>query len=92
MITLEQIRKRLQNAINESELTKAEICRQIGIKQPTLSQYLNGRAMPALDTFANLCFVLDVPSEYILGLEDEKGSKIQNTIRDNHGNITINQK
>lgn len=38
----------------------------LNIKQPTLSQYLSGRAMPALDTLANLCNVLDIEPNEIL--------------------------
>lgn len=70
MITLEQIRKRLIEAIRNSGMTQAEICRKIGIKTSTIAQYLSGRAMPALDTFANLCVVLDIDPAYILCVTD----------------------
>lgn len=70
MITLERIRIKLQEAIKNSGLTKTEICKKINIKTPTMSQYLSGRAMPALDTFANLCAVLDVDPADILCIAD----------------------
>lgn len=70
MITLEQIRKKLIEAITTSSISKAEISRRVNISSPTLSQYLSGRAMPALDTFANLCKVLDVDANYLLCLSD----------------------
>lgn len=70
MITLDIIRKRLIEAIKLSGITYSEIARRVGIKQPTLSQYISGKAMPALDTFAKLCKVLDVDPAYILGLTD----------------------
>ena len=66
MITLEQIRKNLIFYIQNNALSKTEISKRVGIKQATLSQYLSGRAMPALDTFANLCVVLDVDPADIL--------------------------
>lgn len=66
MITLEQIRNKLIDAIKYSGLPYADISRKIGIAPATLSQYLSGRAMPALDTFANLCVVLDVDPAEIL--------------------------
>lgn len=71
MITLEQIRSKLIEAIRTSGLSQAEICRRIGIKSSTIAQYLSGRAMPALDTFANLCFVLDISADYLLCLNNE---------------------
>ena len=36
---------------------------------------MTGKAMPALDTFANLCAILDVEADYILGLIDIEGKK-----------------
>ena len=52
MITLDIIRNRLIDAIKYSNMSITEIANRLGIKPPTVSQYLSGRAMPALDTFA----------------------------------------
>ena len=68
MITLDQIRARLQEAIRQSGLTQTELAKRLNIYQSAVGQYLSGRAMPALDTFANLCAVLDVEPAYILCL------------------------
>ena len=70
MITLQLIQERIIEAIKQSGLTQTEIAKQIGVRQPSVGQYLSGRALPALDTFARLCQVLDVSPEYILGLSD----------------------
>ena len=66
MITLEQIQKRLAEAIKQSGLTQAALAEKLGIKQPTISHYIKGDKMPALDTFANLCKVLDIDANDIL--------------------------
>ena len=66
MITAEQIRERIAEAIRQSGMTQTELAYKVGIKQPTIGQYLSGRAMPSLETFANLCKVLDVDTNYIL--------------------------
>lgn len=66
MVQLEQIRIRLQEAIRQSGLTQTELAKRLNIYQSAVGQYLSGRAMPALDTFANLCTVLDVEPAYIL--------------------------
>lgn len=66
MITLNSIRQKMIEAIRNSGLSQVEIAAKLGIAQPTVAQYLSGRAMPALDTFANLCVVLDVdPAELL---------------------------
>ena len=70
MITLDEVRKNIIEAINLSEMPKSEIARKLNIKQPTLSQYLSGRAMPSLDTFANLCVILDLDANEILNIKN----------------------
>ena len=66
MITLNQIQQRLAEAIRQSGMTQAEITKRLGIKHQQISCYIKGQKMPALDTFANLCKVLDVDPGYIL--------------------------
>ncbi len=70
MITLEQIQERLSEAIKQSGMSQTQIAKLLNIKQPTVGQYLSGRAMPALDTFANLCKILDADTDYILCQND----------------------
>ena len=70
MITLDIIRERLIEAIKLSGLKQVDIAKKLNIKAATVNQYLTGRAMPALDTFANLCAALDADPSYILGLTD----------------------
>ena len=70
MISLEEIQQRLAEAIRQSGMTQAEIAKRLGIKHQQISCYLKGQKMPALDTFANLCRILDVSSDEILGLKD----------------------
>lgn len=92
MITIDKIRTNLQEAIKQSGIKKTVLAQMLGIKQPTLSQYLSGRAMPALDTFANLCAVLDLDPAEILCLTDygKTASNVHNDFRHNNGNITFN--
>lgn len=66
MITLEQIRKRLIEAIEQSGMTQTAIANAVNVKPTQICSYLKGRKMPALDTLANLCKLLDVDTNYIL--------------------------
>lgn len=66
MITLEQIRTRLIEAIRQSGLTQTEIAKRLNISQSNVAHYLRSDIMPALDTFANLCVVIDADPSYIL--------------------------
>ncbi len=69
MITLEKIQENLSKAIQESLLTQREIANKIGVKHNQITYYKQGKKMPALDTFANLCNVLDLDANEILGIK-----------------------
>ena len=66
MITIEQIRENLSKAIKQSGKTQKEIAEKINVKRQTVSCYINGTKLPALDTLANLCIVLDLDANDIL--------------------------
>ena len=66
MITIQLIQKRLAETIRQSGIPQTEIARRLGIRQSQISCYVLGKKMPALDTLANLCKILDVDTNYIL--------------------------
>ena len=68
MIVLAQIHDKLAETIRQSGFTQTALAKRLGVSQQIIGQYLSGRSMPALDTFANLCAVLDVDPAYILCL------------------------
>ncbi|MDE7265546.1 MAG: helix-turn-helix domain-containing protein [Clostridia bacterium] len=66
MITLERIQIRLAEAIKQSGMTQSELAKKLGVKHQQISCYIKGQKMPAIDTLANLCKILDVDTNYIL--------------------------
>lgn len=68
MITIGEIQARLRDAIKTATISKKELARQLGINQSTVSKYLHLDKYPSLETFANLCRILDVSADDILGL------------------------
>ena len=70
MITINDIRNKLQEAIHNSGMTQTELAKKLNIYQSAVQQYLSGRAMPALDTLANLCIILDLDANDILCIND----------------------
>lgn len=62
----EQIRENLKREIEYSGKSKSLIAKNIGIKAPTLSQYLSGRAQPTLETLTLLCMELNISADDIL--------------------------
>ncbi len=67
---LAQIQTRLRESIKTSVYSQKEIAQAIGVSAQTVSKYMKQNIFPALDTLAKLCKLLDVRSDYILGLCD----------------------
>ncbi len=69
MIQLSEIQKRLREEIKRSGLSQKEIAEKLGINASTVSKYMRLDKFPSIDTFANLCMILDVSADEILGLK-----------------------
>ena len=69
--TLAIIQQRLRECIGNSTLSQKVLAEKIGVSEQTVSKYMKCNVFPALDTLAKLCAVLDVSSDYILGLNNE---------------------
>ena len=68
-MSLQEIQVRLRATIKNSGMKQKDIAKAIGVSAQTVSKYKD--IFPALDTFAKLCALLDVSSDYILGVSEE---------------------
>ena len=69
MIKIEDIQKRLREAIQYGNVSQKELAQKLGINPSTVSKYMRLDKFPSLDTFANICEILDVSADEILGLK-----------------------
>ena len=69
MIKIEEIQKRLREAIKYSNLTQKQLAEKLGVNPSTVSKYMRLDKYPSLDTFANICALIDVSADDILGLK-----------------------
>ena len=69
MITLAQIRARLIQEIKVSGMTYTDIANKLNISRSSISHFVRGDILPALDTLANLCNLLDIDANYVLCLD-----------------------
>lgn len=76
MVTIAEIRDKLKEAIKNSGKSQTEIARLLNIKQPTIACYLADKALPSLDTLANLCILLDLDANEILCISENRKSII----------------
>ncbi|MCI8729103.1 MAG: helix-turn-helix transcriptional regulator [Clostridia bacterium] len=71
MITLETIQKNIIEAIRQCGMTQTAIAKELHMSQSTIAHYVRGDILPALDTLANLCAVLDLDANEILGINQK---------------------
>ena len=64
------IQRRLREVIAQSGTNQKIIAEKIGVSAQTVSKYMTSDVFPSLDTLAKLCVLLDVSSDYILGIKD----------------------
>lgn len=70
MIEIKQIQIKLREAIKQSGMSQKDIATKLGISPSTVSKYVRLDKFPSIETFANLCKVLDVSADSILCLTD----------------------
>lgn len=75
MITIEQIQVKLADAIKQNKMSQIEIAHRLNVNPATISHYIHGTKMPALETFANLCDILNIDTNYILCIGENKKDK-----------------
>ena len=69
MIRIEDIQKRLREAIQFGTISQKELAKKLNINPSTVSKYMRLDKYPSLDTFANICEILDISADEILGLK-----------------------
>lgn len=60
---------RLAEAIHQSGMSQTTIANKLNVSQSTIAHYIKGDIMPSLETFAELCKILDLDANYVLCLK-----------------------
>jgi len=63
--------ERLTEVLKDSKLNQKEIANLLNIHESNIPQYKSGHTQPSLQILMNLCEVLDVSADYLLGLTDD---------------------
>lgn len=67
--------EKLKTLREDKKLSQMEFGKRIGVSGSTVSAYEKSRKYPTLETFIKICSVLNVSSDYMLGLSDSMGLK-----------------
>ncbi len=73
------IGNKLKTLRNIKNLKQIDVANKIGVTRQAICHYENGIREPDLKTLKALALYFDVTTDYLLGLENEDGSKILTT-------------
>lgn len=83
---------KLKELRQEYNLTQKDVAQNLGISATCYAGYEQGYREPNFEILHNLCTMFNVTADELLGFENDEKCKIQNNIKDNHGNINFNQR
>ncbi len=69
----------------EKKLTQKQIAGKLGISETGYAGYEQGYREPDFSTLIKICRFFEVSSDYLLGLEEEDGTKIYTNTYNNYG-------
>lgn len=80
---------KLTKTLKESKISMYRLAKDLGYSKSTIANWCNSFCEPKASEIAKIAVYLDVSADYLLGLEDESGTKIINSFNNNSGTINI---
>ena len=77
--------QRIKEALSQSVYTQKQIAKILNISESNIINWKNGDNYPSIEILYKLCVLLDVSADYLLGLENDDGTKNHNNTYNNFG-------
>lgn len=74
----------IKNLREENELSQTELAKILNVSKKAISKYELELRDLSTDMIIKICQKFNISADYLLGLEDELGTKIKNTVIYNH--------
>lgn len=71
-------KERLKEARLKNKLTQEGLAKKMKVTKGTISNYENGHSTPSNEMLADLANILDVDTDYLLGLSDIPSKSVEN--------------
>jgi transcriptional regulator with XRE-family HTH domain len=75
--------EKLRTLRNEKKISQIKFASIIKYSQQVISDWENGKAEPTAPAIITIAKYFDITTDYLLGLENEDGSKIDNPTSEN---------
>ena len=82
--------EKIKELRKERGLTQKQLAYFLQISQSVLCDYENAKSEPTVNVLIRLCNFFKVSADYIIGLENEDGTKNYNTVIGQINNSTFN--
>jgi transcriptional regulator with XRE-family HTH domain len=79
---MKQFSIKLQELLNEKDQTQKKICEDLNLSKNQIHYWIKDKAEPNLETLTILAHYFEKSTDYLLGLENEDGTKIYETDTD----------
>lgn len=67
---MNKFKERLNEVLKENGVSQVALARKIAMSQGIVNNYCTGKREPTLDVLMRICEVLEISSDYLLGLVD----------------------
>lgn len=76
---------RFKEELKSASISQTQLANKIGISKQCISDFKSGKSYPSIQTLRAISNILKVSSDYLLGLENEDGTKTYNNTYNNYG-------
>lgn len=85
------IGKKIKALRQEHKITQAELARILNVTRSAVALWETNKTLPDIKNIIELANVFNISTDYLLGIEDESGRKIniKNSFNNNSGNINF---
>lgn len=66
-----KLKERFKEIVYYNNANQSELAKKLNVSKQCVSGYKSGKSVPSLDTLYEICIVLDVSADYLLGLTDK---------------------
>lgn len=84
---MENFGERLKELRKEKKLTQKELAKNLDSAQSAIFYWESNKQEPTISALKKICLFFGVSADYLLGLEDETGSKTYNNFGIHNGNV-----
>lgn len=71
-------KQRINETLKNCQYSQKQIAKILNISEGNITNWKNGDNMPSIEILYRLCILLNVSSDYLLGLENDDGTKTYN--------------